>query len=267
MNQLNPKKLPLIAILFSILFWTVDTAIDVYVLGEEDSYLESMFFPEPAELWMRCLVVVMLCSFSYFARNILLKQQKISYDLQTYQNHLEELVANRTQELENINKSLTEIANKDHLTNLYNRRKFDSILEYEIKKNKRYRLGMSILFCDIDKFKDINDEYGHDIGDKVLTVFASVLEKSLRGSDIVARWGGEEFVILFLNTSEDVVMSLANKIREEIEAHDFTDVSSVTASFGLTHLKDSDDKYSIIKRVDQALYEAKGDGRNCIKLI
>lgn len=278
----NPKLLPIQGFILAIIFWTLDSVVDLYLFDEHVSFFEAMFTPEPIELWMRSLVVVMLVMFSFYARRLLVVQNKISQELIKYKNHLEELVKERTDRLEIMNSSLKQeieskkivekkleyMAETDSLTELYNRRKFDEILDYEIEKNKRYNLGLSIIFCDIDNFKNINDTYGHDIGDEVLRTFALKLKDITRESDIVARWGGEEFTILITNTNEvGTVESLADKIRQEIANCKFDKVGKVTSSFGVTFFKENDNKNTILKRVDEALYKAKNLGKNCVEIV
>lgn len=149
------------------------------------------------------------------------------------------------------------MATIDPLTLLFNRRKFNELLDYEIEMEKCYQIGLSIIFCDIDNFKKVNDTYGHDIGDNVLSAFALQIKSPLRETDSVARWGGEEFIILMPKIRANVAVIVAEKIRENVEGYDFIKVGKVTASFGVTDLHGGDDRDVILKRVDEALYMAK----------
>ena len=281
-NFINSSFLLLISGgVFSIAFWLVDSAIDFYLLDEGDSFSESVFTPEPAELWMRCLVIAMMVFFSFFARKLFNSQQRANEQLTQYQNQLEQLVEERTKNLEEINTTLQEeiaerknaeerleyLATTDPLTLLYNRRKFDELMEYELERDKRYQSGLSIIFCDIDHFKKINDMHGHDVGDDVLRELSAEIRTSLRQSDIVARWGGEEFIILIPNCTADTAVTIAENIRKKIETYKFNKAGKVTASFGVTHVLGHDDKTTLIKRVDKALYAAKENGRNRVESI
>ena len=142
----------------------------------------------------------------------------------------------------------------DELTQILNRRGFDN----EVKNLK---IG-SIIFMDIDKFKDINDTYGHDFGDYVLKEFARIIKKNIRSSDVFARIGGEEFIIILPETSYIHAFKVAEKLKKAIESHDFQGVK-VTASFGVSEFES--DLEQAIKRADEALYEAKNSGRNQVK--
>ncbi len=115
---------------------------------------------------------------------------------------------------------------------------------------------------DIDYFKLVNDEHGHQVGDQVLCEFAKVLSDISRQTDVVGRWGGEEFLIIIESTNEKGIMNLANKIKETIEVHDFSVVKHKTASFGVTIHNKDERRNELISRADKALYKAKHNGRN-----
>jgi len=184
---------------------------------------------------------------------------------------LEQQVKERTQELqvtieklEVESKKLLYEATHDHLTKLYNRQKLNVSLSTEIHREHRYQRNLSIIMFDIDHFKDINDTYGHDIGDEVLINLAKLTQNSIRSIDILSRWGGEEFILLLPETSLDNAINIAEKLRIDIENTNLTNNESIkiTASFGVTMLQKEDDKTSFLRRVDDALYEAKDLGRN-----
>lgn len=257
---LHSKTLPILAIVVSILFWIVDSSIDVIIFGEDESIIESILNPKPVELWMRCFVVFLLVGFSLFAKYSLSQQMKITDKLNSLNEQLQKEIVER----KNVEKQLEELAATDPLTSLYNRRKFNEVLQYEIERDRRYKCGLSLILCDIDHFKQINDNYGHDIGDKVLTEFAEQVKTAIREADLFARWGGEEFAILIPNSSSEIAISLAEKIRIFIENSNFSVGKKVTASFGVSILLMNEDRESLIKRADHALYTAKEKGRNLV---
>lgn len=152
----------------------------------------------------------------------------------------------------------------DRLTNVYNRIKIDEIIETELKKQKRYDFVFSVILIDIDYFKPINDTFGHLTGDIVLKEFANILKNSVRDTDYVGRWGGEEFIILCLQTDQNGAFALAEYLRTRIEEFDFTTVGKKTASFGIATCTEHDNVKSIIENADIALYEAKNNGRNMV---
>ncbi len=165
-------------------------------------------------------------------------------------------------EKEKSDERLYELATKDTLTNVYNRRYFVDFLNQQIKKCIESEVQFSLILLDLDHFKNINDEYGHLVGDEVLKEIALLLKKNLREADIVCRWGGEEFIIFLLNTKIDAAGMIAEKLRNYIEQMKIEGVSSVTASFGATQWIEGDDATSIFKRIDNSLYLAKLTGRN-----
>jgi len=168
------------------------------------------------------------------------------------------------------NTKLEYLAYNDVLTDLYNRRHFEKELSDIILNNKRIKQDFCILFLDIDNFKDVNDKHGHDIGDDVLRIIADILKQSLRQTDIIARWGGEEIIVVFTNTTIVNAKKLSENIRIKIQND--TDLfkllnSKITASFGLTQFKDDDCNDSIVKRADEAMYLSKTSGKNKITII
>lgn len=161
-------------------------------------------------------------------------------------------------------KELNRLATMDALTSIYNRYKISEELEIEIARVNRYEGVFSLLMLDIDYFKNINDTYGHDVGDSVLIELCGVVSKLIRESDRFGRWGGEEFMLISPHIQKDAVISLANKIKEAIATHIFKDLKQVTISIGVTHFHKGETKEDILKRVDDLLYEAKDAGRNTV---
>ena len=148
------------------------------------------------------------------------------------------------------------------LTKIFNRAKFDDFLNTEFSFFKRQKLDLSIIMLDIDFFKDINDNHGHDIGDEVLKYLSQIVNERLRESDIFARWGGEEFVILLKSCPKEEAYRFADELRLKIQNTSFINNISVTCSFGVTSMLEEDSIKDFIKRVDTLLYTSKKNGRN-----
>ena len=179
---------------------------------------------------------------------------------------LEVKVNQRTKELKNANKKLLEISSVDFLTNIPNRRYFFEVGNKSFHLAKREKHPLSIIYIDIDHFKSINDNYGHNIGDEILKLVSSKMNKLIRKSDILARTGGEEFTILLNNTDKENAFILAEKLRTTIENSCYRDKEfeiQVTISLGISELQNDDEELdSIISRADKALYKAKNESRN-----
>jgi len=161
------------------------------------------------------------------------------------------------------------MAYTDPLTKTNNRMAFSDSLQREIKLSHRNARHLSIIFFDIDHFKHINDSYGHDCGDIVLASAANSIKEAVRGSDIVYRYGGEEFVIILSDTTLDGATVMAERIRSKIENHTIAygmDIIKLTASLGVSTLRGNDTAESLIKRADNAMYTAKDKGRNQIQV-
>jgi diguanylate cyclase (GGDEF)-like protein/PAS domain S-box-containing protein len=166
---------------------------------------------------------------------------------------------------ENINykKELEYITEHDLLTNIKNRRTYEKELEKHIHLSKRYEKNhFGLIMFDIDHFKEINDNYGHQIGDKILKTLCTNISTHLRENDTFARWGGEEFVILCPYTNIEQLEHIAKNLQKVIKNIDFSPVPNLTISLGLTVYKKDDSEVSIQKRVDSVLYKAKRNGRN-----
>jgi len=153
----------------------------------------------------------------------------------------------------------------DDLTQIYNRTYFEERFTKEISRYKREESPLSLIFMDIDKFKNLNDNYGHQVGDEVLKELANLLNKNIRQTDTFARWGGEEFVIIQPNTILQNSKKVAEHLRKIIKNHLFCSDLSVTCSFGIATYRDTDSPEAIIKRADEALYRAKNSGRDRVE--
>lgn len=158
---------------------------------------------------------------------------------------------------------LREESVRDYLTGLYNHRYFRRELTRRVEEAGRYDKTFCVVLFDLDHFKRINDEYGHQVGDEVLEEFASLLKDLTRAADMVFRYGGEEFALILPETSREDAHVLADRIRENIAKHDFDIDRQVTVSGGVAEYPSgSSDGYDLIQVVDERLYEAKGRGRN-----
>lgn len=163
-----------------------------------------------------------------------------------------------------LEKNLVHLAERDQLTGIYNRRKGIELLNHSRQLFTRYQIPQSVISTDIDHFKNINDTYGHLMGDKVLKEFTQRIQNQLRAVDYFARMGGEEFLIILPNTQAQQALLLTEKLRLNICSEKFPNNITVTASFGVTQCKLDDTEESLLERVDQALYHAKNRGRNTI---
>jgi diguanylate cyclase (GGDEF)-like protein len=166
-----------------------------------------------------------------------------------------------------LRQTMIRMSREDYLTGLYNRRRVTEVLENELQRAIRYDVTFSVTLMDVDNFKSINDEFGHQAGDVVLTKIANVVRSSVRATDIVGRWGGEEFVIISPGTDIGGGYSLAEKIRTQLEAADLGKIGHRTASFGVTAFARNDEIEDIIARVDAGLYKAKQGGRNRVEQV
>ncbi|WKY47584.1 sensor domain-containing diguanylate cyclase [Eubacteriaceae bacterium ES3] len=157
---------------------------------------------------------------------------------------------------------LIEEASRDSLTGIYNRAYFNRKIEKQMEHADRYRSDLSMVIFDLDHFKKINDTFGHQIGDAVLIKTAEMVEEMLRQTDILVRWGGEEFAILMPETTLEAGIAVSERIRQVLESFEHPDAKIVTASFGVAQRARHEEMLSFFTRADEALYEAKETGRN-----
>lgn len=187
--------------------------------------------------------------------------------IHNYQNELEEKVEKRTKELHEKNKQLEILSITDKLTNTYNRIKLDDTIELEMQRVARKNTKFGIIIIDIDHFKEVNDTYGHQVGDIILVEFAQILKGNTRRTDIVGRWGGEEFIIICLEADLEELLNLAEILKSKIEQYDFSTIETKTASFGVATYQKSESSEELINRADEALYIAKNNGRNRVETL
>ncbi len=189
------------------------------------------------------------------------EQKKEEISVKGFAHIINEL--NNTQKQLQVNK---EQLLRDTLTGLHNRLAYEERIKVEVSRWKRSKTPLSLAIWDIDYFKNVNDNYGHDIGDRVLQFFSKIIQSRIRDVDLFARIGGEEFVLLMPDTSLDNAMQLNNDLRELIENCKFHyngQSCPVTASVGVAEFQQDDDAAFVLKRADQALYQSKNAGRNC----
>lgn len=162
--------------------------------------------------------------------------------------------------------ALKEQTYRDPLTNLYNRRFLEGIIDNLVAQILRRGTGLGVLMCDLDYFKSINDKYGHDVGDLVLKETSQLLAGNVRKSDLVVRFGGEEFLVLLLDIKEGEAEKVAEKLRKAIELYEFKTPKGIirrTISIGVSEFpQDTSAIWEAIKFADIALYKAKEAGRN-----
>lgn len=163
-----------------------------------------------------------------------------------------------------------EMALRDTLTGLYNRRYFQQILDYELNRAKRYRQPLSIIFIDLDHFKEVNDTFGHSMGDQFLKQISQKLSSLFRTTDLLARYAGDEFVAILPATPQDGAMILAHRIQEVLSHYEVMArgrTLQVSVSIGVDTYENAEGigSVTLIDRADKAMYEAKTQGRNCVR--
>ena len=184
---------------------------------------------------------------------------------------LEAKIHERTHELAEANARLAQLAVTDGLTGLYNHRHFHERITLEVERSQRSGLPLSLLMLDVDHFKQFNDSFGHPAGDEVLRQFARVLTDARRANDVVARYGGEEFAVILVDTAKFTAAKVAERLRERVEAHDFSDAAPRAGKLGVSigvamFPDDGTDAEALVRAADTALYVAKRAGRNRVVL-
>ncbi len=167
-------------------------------------------------------------------------------------------------ELEQKNQRLEELSTTDSLTSLRNRYYVENSLENALLTANIRRESLSILLLDLDHFKQVNDSYGHSVGDDVLVLFSRLLKQHLKPKQIAGRWGGEEFLVILPRANKEMAYVVAEDLRRKVEAYSFPDVKHITVSIGLAETQMDESPNFLIHRADNALYQAKSIGRNCV---
>jgi diguanylate cyclase (GGDEF)-like protein len=201
---------------------------------------------------------------------LVLENRRLLHELTQANDDLERRVQERTKRLREQNKALREarrrieeLSRRDALTGLTNRRWLDEVLRLEVERSRRYVAPLSLVMVDLDLFKEVNDSFGHVVGDQVLKSVAEALEGAVRMTDVVGRYGGEEFLVLLPNTELEQARLLAERMRAGLHLMPVTfRPEAVTASFGVAQWSAEDNVASLVDRADEALYEAKQGGRD-----
>lgn len=245
----------------------------------EDTYMNNMLRFVPFEIFSSLLLFIILFIITKKIFNPFQKIIKITEEINKGNYNIENLdtkILEFSIIMESIKKmskaiklreeDLVKLSEIDKLTVTYNKSKIDEILNTEIEISKRYEHELSIIMVDIDHFKIVNDNLGHEVGDVVLKEISCVLKNSIMETDFIGRWGGEEFLIICTATSLDGATKLANKIRGKLEVYRYSVTSNQTASFGVATLREGEDSKSFFIRADKALYSAKNLGRNRVEV-
>ena len=159
---------------------------------------------------------------------------------------------------------LEQLATTDHLTGAWNRAHLDRVIESELARSVASRQPLSLILFDIDHFKNINDTFGHAVGDTVLCELVQLVRSRTRASDLLFRWGGEEFVVLVSSAGYRRAESVAESLRKAVASHAFEGAGFVTVSLGVAEHDGDEDAATWFRRLDEALYEGKRSGRNCV---
>ncbi|AIO18537.1 Response regulator PleD [Candidatus Izimaplasma bacterium HR1] len=167
-------------------------------------------------------------------------------------------------ELETQNDKLKELSIKDQLTGVYNRRYFMEVIDSEIKHYDTYKKLFHVMMIDLDDFKKVNDEHGHLFGDEVLRKVAQQINKTTRDYDVISRYGGEEFCVIVSHLNPEDSIVIAERIRLHVENLDLRNNVKITVSIGVTSFCEGDTNKKLISRADEALYQAKSQGKNCV---
>ena len=248
----SSKSAPNLIVIAACLYWILDSLFDVFIFNSSPSISKSLLTSDPNELWMRLSVVIALIIFFLYVKK---------------SEHLIKKLEDKVQENSELSDEMEFLETVDPLTLLINKRKLYELLEYEMEKDKRYKAGLSIIFCSIDNFKHLNENYSHAIIDDLLRNVALQLVNTLRTSDVVSRWSDNEFLILIPNKTADDTKIIAEKIRSTIENYEFSDIKNITTSIGVAQYIDDDNKVTIVNRAEKALSKAQEKGMNCVEVV
>lgn len=232
----------------------------------DDNYFHPGKIP-PGESWIKHVKelspeerIVLILDKEYVVKSFNISIKK--YSDSRYIINLNDISATILKQME-----YKEKATHDKLTGIYNREYFNHTILNTIVNTKNDSKLLGLILFDIDHFKNINDIYGHNVGDEVLIALSKLIEKNLRRDDIFVRWGGEEFIVVISVSDIDNITSIAENLREKISSTPFDTVSSISASFGTTVYIDPEPIEESIGRADEALYKSKNSGRNQVTFL
>ena len=268
-------RLPLLGLLVAALFWVLDAFVDVSLFGTHDTFTEALLKPNSHELWMRCVVIVLLLAFAWHARRLggqlIDSMNRLNAQEQELDGHrdMQHVLRRQADELNrqvmrqaNEQEELRKLAYIDPLTGLYNRRRIEEILDASRLTEQLSGTGLGVLLCDIDHFKSVNDEFGHFAGDRTLVRIGQLLKDHFRRGDAVGRWGGEEFLVVLPNLTQAEAEVISENFRARIERETHPPKGKLTVSLGLAMIRPDETAESLLKRADRALMLAKQNGRN-----
>ena len=237
-----------IVCLFILLLYTFRITAVFFIYPSENEFFSAGIIDSIIRMSNQMLGIMMTFSL------VLVINMRLFLDVQQFAEEKEFMV-----------QELRRLANTDGLTGIYNRSKIEQILTIEVLRSRRYKHPLSIILADIDHFKTVNDTFGHNTGDVVLTRIASLMKQHVREVDTVGRWGGEEFLIVCPETTVEGAKKLAEKLRKKIEKNHFKDIGIKTVSMGVAQIEDDDWDEDMLKRADKNLYKAKRGGRNRVE--
>ena len=233
----------------------------IITIGDAQKYNRSLFgmlYRHNGELWL--IAEQDLKDLEKLVASVIELNEELA---QTYRD-----LVKSNQALKRKEAQITRLMLTDSLTGIPNRRFFMQELEREYKRSKRSGSSICIAICDVDHFKSVNDNYGHDIGDEVLSSVAANIENNVRQTDFAARWGGEEFIIMFIDSTCGDAYDVAERVRKSIESTLIESINdNVTISIGVTQSVANERYGELLKRADRALYESKNNGRNQVTTI
>lgn len=263
MGRRKCRYVSALSMLSAGLIWPLDAWLDVTLFQGQATFLEAFLTPAPGQAWMRFLAILLFLILALAYRRALAESESRQSNspnsagpqpfVPTFDNR--RYVEEQTK--------LRALAYRDYLTGLYNRRRIEELLEAMYRTEQLKHGGLAVLFCDIDHFKRVNTRFGHPAGDEVLTKLADVFRKHFRRGDAVGRWGGEEFMIILANLTQNEAEDIAEALRKRVENETFPHVDKLTISIGVAMLQRGEDVPSLVARADQALRRAKMEGRNC----
>ena len=258
-TQIEEEKLTYVTLLPE-LNWYV--ASGVY-LDELDKHIEDKI-KSSAVFEKQNIGVIVMASFVLLIFSFILSITLSLIIKNIFNNYRKNILleVEKSQEIEKSKKLFEELANTDSLTKIHNRHSIMHILKNELSTMRSTDKPLSLLMFDLDFFKSVNDTYGHDVGDKVLINVVDLIKENLRDLDSIGRYGGEEFIVIFPNTTLGVACDIANRLKEIVDKHDFDVIKHLTISIGVVEAKKKESDHEVLKRVDTLLYTSKNNGRN-----